>query len=66
MTPKLKTGKEIISDFFAKLGERPDLDKKLVNAFQKLFTDGKLSSTHVSNALLAHREEAMNEQAKKD
>lgn len=64
MTDKLKNGKEIIDAFFAGLANRTDLDNGVVRTLRKLHAEGKLSNTHVSNALLALREEAVNESVK--
>ena len=63
MADDLKSGKQIIDEFFSGLVGRTDLDKGLVDALRKLHAEGKLSNTHVSNALLALREEAMHESA---
>ena len=61
MDKPVKSGKEILDDFFNDLLNIPNVDKKLALEIKKMYEDGKLSSTNLSNKLSSLREEEIND-----
>ena len=59
---KIKSGKEILEDFFNTVDEIPGVDNDIAAALKELFNEDKLSQKNLSNALFQLREEAKNEQ----
>jgi hypothetical protein len=53
---EIKSGKEILDDFFEKMGEIEGVDPQVAAAIKQLYDDGKLTHTNLSNALAALRE----------
>lgn len=51
MDKKIKSGKEVIYDFFAEIYNIPNADKKTVDALVELYSQGKLSDKNVQNTL---------------
>jgi len=51
MDNKVKSGKEILDDFFANISKIENVDKALAEALSNLYHQGKLSDTHVKNEL---------------
>jgi hypothetical protein len=56
MTDKIKSGQEILDDFFSKITNIEGLDKQVTNIVLKLYKDGKLTNTNLSNELSNLRE----------
>ncbi len=56
MTDKTKSGQEILDDFFSKITNIEGLDKQVTNIVLKLYKDGKLTNTNLSNELSNLRE----------
>lgn len=61
MDNEIKSGKEILDDFFGNVGEIKGVDPQVAAAIKKLYDDGKLTHTNLSNALAALREGAGND-----
>lgn len=51
MEKKVKSGKEILDDFFGNITQIPSVDKTLAESLSNLFKDGKLTDTNLKNRL---------------
>lgn len=51
MENKIKSGKDVIDDFFAEIYNIPNADKNTVDALVELYSQGKLSDKNVQNTL---------------
>jgi len=51
MDDKIKSGKDVIDDFFAEIYNIPNADKKTVDALVELYRQGKLTDKNVQNTL---------------
>lgn len=51
MDDKIKSGKDVINDFFAEIYNIPNADKKTVDALVELYSQAKLSDKNVQNTL---------------
>jgi hypothetical protein len=51
MDDKIKSGKDVIDDFFAEIHNIPNADKKTLDALVGLYSQGKLSDKNVQNTL---------------
>lgn len=51
MDHKIKSGKDVINDFFAEIYNIPNTDKKTIDALVELYSYGKLSDKNVQNTL---------------
>lgn len=51
MNDIIKSGKDVIDDFFAEIYNIPNADKKTVDALVELYSQGKLSDKNVQNTL---------------
>lgn len=51
MDDKIKSGKDVIDDFFAEIYNIPNADKKTVDAIVELYSQGKLSDKNAQNTL---------------
>ena len=51
MDDKIKSGKDVINDFFAEIYNIPNANKKTVDALVELYSQGKLSDKYVQNTL---------------
>lgn len=58
---EIKNGKTILDDFFNGISNIPDVDKKLAPEMKKMYEEGKLTSTNLSNKLTSLREEEIND-----
>jgi len=57
MADKVKSGKEILDDFFEKIDGIPDVDLTIANSLADLYRQGKFSDTNIKNELQKLREE---------
>ena len=57
MNNEVKSGKEILAEFFATLEKVDSLDSDTVSVVIELFNDGKLSDRNIANALTQLRED---------
>lgn len=51
MDNKVKSGKEILDDFFANISKIKNVDKGLTESLSNLYNQGKLSDTNVKSEL---------------
>ena len=51
MSDEIKTGKEVIDEFFAGIINIDGVDKKTVAKLTSLYNEGKLTSTNIENAM---------------
>ena len=56
----VKSGEEIVSEFFNSIEEIPSVDIEVAILLKDLYGTGKLTQTYLSNALLKMREDAGN------
>lgn len=56
MYKEVKSGKEILDTFFNNLIKIPDVDKKIAELLNNLYTENKLTQTNISNGLEELRE----------
>lgn len=57
MGEKVKSGKEILDDFFKGIKEIKDVDKNIASMLVQLYNDDKLTDTNVKNELQKLREQ---------
>jgi hypothetical protein len=55
----IKTGKQIIDEFFSELQNLPDIDEKTIHILQKLHQNAELTPKQIENALRKAREEGV-------
>ena len=58
MKMEIKSGKEILDNFFNEIEQIPKIDQKLAYILKKLYLDNKFTEINISNALLNLRNEA--------
>lgn len=51
MSNKIKSGKEVIEDFFAEIYNIPNTDEKTIDSLVALFSQGKFTEKSIQNAL---------------
>ncbi|MCC4227117.1 hypothetical protein [Zunongwangia profunda] len=56
MEEKVKSGKEILDDFFGNIDNIENVDPKVAQMLNDLYNDGKLTDTNVKNGLQTLRE----------
>jgi len=56
MTDPIKSGQEILQDFFSKITTIDGVDKEIALLMQRLFQQDKLTNTNISNELSKLRE----------
>lgn len=66
MADVIKSGKDVIDDFFAEIFNIPDLHEKTVQKLITLYSTGKLTETNLQNALDKIIEEELNLMEKED
>ena len=64
MKTNIKSGKEILDEFFFDLPTNDSLDLNTVAAIVALYNDGKFSDKNLSNALFELREAELNDKNK--
>ncbi|MBI5204701.1 MAG: hypothetical protein HZA11_07280 [Nitrospirae bacterium] len=57
MDNQVKSGKEILDDFFGNITNLPGVDREIAEKILELYKAGKLTSTNIANALVTLREE---------
>ncbi len=57
MDNQVKSGKEILDDFFGNIKNLTGVDKEIAEKILELYKAGKLTSTNISNTLVKLREE---------
>ncbi len=61
METKVKSGKEVLDDFFSDLPNLANVDLGIANALVELYKNDKLSDTNIKNSLSKLRENNGNE-----
>jgi hypothetical protein len=61
MSDGIKSGKEVLDEFFGDLSGISGVDADVAEIVVGLYQEGKLTSTNLSNALLKQREDAVND-----
>jgi hypothetical protein len=56
MTDQIKSGKEILDEFFSRITDIEGVDQEVVKIIIKLYQEGKLTNIHISNELSRIRE----------
>ena len=56
MIKLVKSGKEILDEFFNGILNISDVDKKMASEIKKMYEEGKLTNTNLSNKLVSLRE----------
>ena len=51
MSEEIKSGKEVIDEFFAEVMNIEGVDKKTVEKLTSLYREGKLTDTNIENAM---------------
>lgn len=57
MSNEVKSGKEILDDFFKEIENIPNVDKAIAQSLATLYEQGKLTDTNVKNELHTLREQ---------
>jgi hypothetical protein len=60
MDKKVKSGKEILDDFFTNVSKIENVDSVLAESLSKLYDQGKLTDTNVKNELQKLRDKNAN------
>ena len=60
MDNKVKSGKEILDDFFTNISKIKNVDNGLAESLSNLYNQGKLSDTNVKNELSNLRDKDAN------
>ena len=60
MDNKVKSGKEILDDFFTNISKIKNVDKGLAESLSNLYEQGKLTDTNVKNELSKLRDKDAN------
>ncbi|MDN3515877.1 MAG: hypothetical protein NG747_15990 [Candidatus Brocadia sp.] len=61
MTEQIKSGQEILDEFFTQIGNFEGVDRDVVQTVLRLYQEGKLTNTNLSNDLSTIREKKENE-----
>jgi len=61
MDKPVKSGKEILDDFFNSILTIPNVDEKLASQIKKMYEGGKLTNINLSNKLTSLKEEEIND-----
>jgi len=51
MEEQIKSGKQLIDDFFSQIRNIENIDEKTVNVIVSLYEDGKLTDTNLQNSM---------------
>jgi len=60
MDNKVKSGKEILEDFFNNISNITDVDKGLTESLASLYQEGKLTDSNIKNELQKLRDKDAN------
>lgn len=56
MADEIKSGQQVLDEFFSELIDIESIDKKIASIIIKLYKEGKLTHTNLSNELMNIRE----------
>lgn len=54
---RIKSGADVVRDFLAGIGDKPELDKNTVEVISELYSAGKLTKTRLQQSLAEKRKE---------
>jgi len=57
MTARIRSGQEVLEEFFAEIASIDGIDNDVANIVINLYRDGKLTDTNLSNELARIRQE---------
>jgi hypothetical protein len=63
MSNGIKSGKEILDDFFDGIEDIPGVDNKIASILKNLYRDDKLTDSNLSNALFNQRKDELKDEA---
>ena len=66
MSDEIKSGKEVIDEFFAEIMNIENVDKKTVEKLTSLYSEGKLTDINIQNAMEELLKEELNTTEEKD
>lgn len=66
MDKKIKSGKEVIDEFFSEIYNVENIDEKTVEALISLYTEGKLTDKNIQNMLDELLQDELTPKQKKD
>jgi Glu-tRNA(Gln) amidotransferase subunit E-like FAD-binding protein len=66
MDKKIKSGKEVIDEFFSEIYNIENIDEKTVEALISLYTEGKLTDKNIQNKLDELLQDELTPKQKKD
>lgn len=66
MSVKIKSGKEVIDEFFAEILNVEGVDQKTVEKLVELYSENQLTDSKIQNALEKLKQEALNKNSKTD
>ena len=66
MSVKIKSGKEVIDEFFAEIVNVEGVDQKTVEKLVELYNENQLTDSKIQNALEKIKQEALNKNSKTD
>lgn len=61
MSEEVKSGKQILDEFFNTLKEIPDVSEDVANVLLELYQSNKLTAKNIANMLSKIREESAND-----
>lgn len=61
MSEEVKSGKQILDEFFNTLKEIPDVSEDVANVLLELYQSNKLTAKNIANMLSQIREESAND-----
>ena len=66
MSDKIKSGKDVIDEFFAEILNIGGVDEKTVQKLLSLYNEGKLTDTNIQNAMEQLLQEELSKTGEKD
>ena len=66
MSDEIKSGKEVIDEFFAEIMNIEGVDEKTVEKLTSLYSEGKLTDTNIQNAIGQLLQEELDTTEEKD
>ena len=66
MNKKIKTGKEVVKEFFVEIKNIEGIDKKTVDKLVELYRDNKFTDSYIQNALEDLKQSEVNSKIKDD
>ena len=66
MSDEIKSGKDVIDEFFAEILNVEGVDEKTVGKLVELYSEGELTDIKIQNALEELKQDALNQKPKSD